>query len=103
MKIEEFLQFFLDNPGEWGSIGSPSVDVALVMPTRRGYKARAGDCIAWGDTVEDAVEAVFDHVIRKPTKHAAIQQPMTMTGHEPQAMGYDYRTTDWTFDMPRER
>lgn len=103
MKIEEFLQFFLDNPEAWGRMGTPSVDIMLVRPTNRGYRAIAGGCGAWGDTVEDAVQAVFDHVMHRPSKHSAWQQPYFQDSIERTRIGYDYRTTDWEFGMERER
>lgn len=66
-----------------------------------------------GDTVEDAIQAAFDHILRRPSRRSALHQPFFKTAprsasealteaHTIRPMGYDYRTTDWTPDMPRE-
>ncbi len=65
-----------------------------------GYKVAFGSSIAYGDTLEDAIQAVHDHVLQRKSKHRRLQPPFfsdtprTMENRRP--CNYDYRKKDWT-------
>lgn len=53
---------------------------ALVINPERsengaGWRATFAGGVSWGDTIEDAIQAAFDHFTRAPSRHSRLNPP----------------------------
>lgn len=80
--------------------GAPGSLYLTIWPEQRGWRADTCGCCAYGDTVEDAVQAAFDHYMGRRSKRAQWNPPygssVPRTLANRHRVAYDYRTTPWT-------
>lgn len=97
MKLET-LMAALEKLAEENEFASPSID--LRRPKSGGWQCNANGGCAWGDTLEDAFQACYDHAHGKKSKHARLNPPyfstVPRTLENRYAISYDYRKKDWT-------
>lgn len=106
MTIEEFFAAVAPIHAERKALkGSRAWEVHLnIRPVPAvkggGWQADADGGCAWGDTIEEAIQAAFDHYARLPSKHCRKHPPFfsstPRTADQAYEVGYDYRSKDWT-------
>lgn len=66
-----------------------------------GWVAGCQAALAFGDTIEEAIRALHDHVMRNPSKRCRLNPPYFSSDFtakkwsECRRISYDYRAKDW--------
>ena len=90
---------FINATGQSISIGRAKDNTGI--DPAGGYRAAADHCVGFGDTVDDAIQACFDHVLRRPARRSRVTPPffpserLAKNWSKCLRVDYDYRSRDF--------
>lgn len=82
MTIEDFFTAVAEHPDV------KRIDLNIGPALEGGWRIAAHGGVSWGDTIEEGIQAAYDHLMRSPSQHSAVQDLSRGGGC---VIAYDYR------------